>query len=210
MKIIDISVSVGKDTPLWPKALAPQFSKELSIEKGDTCNDSSLRIGLHTGTHIDAPLHFIKDGKSVEELPLDIFVGPALVVFLPDVKEITAENIEKLNIPENTERILFKTSNSNVWGTTSEFTKDYVGISVTGAEWLSKRNIKLIGVDYLSIAKFDEAVEVHRILLGKGIVLLEGINLSNVEAGMYTLSCLPIKYSDAEAAPVRAVLMDLT
>lgn len=164
-------------------------------------------MGLHTGTHIDAPLHFIDEGKSIDELRLEIFIGPALVVHLPRVKEITAADLDKLKIKKNITRILFKTSNSSLWGKGAQFKKDYVGLTVSAAKWLAKRNIKLVGVDYLSIAKFDEAVEVHKILLGKGMVLLEGINLSKVKPGIYQLMCLPIKFSNLEAAPVRAVLV---
>ncbi len=207
MKIIDISVPVDDSIPVWPKAARPDFPKFLSIEKGDVCNDSNIRMGMHTGTHIDAPKHFIKNGKSIDALPLQTFVGDSLVVELPNANEIGATELEKLNIPEQTQRILFKTKNSKLWGTTNEFTKNYVGISVSGAEWLAKRDMKLIGVDYLSIAKFDEAADVHRVLLEQGIALLEGISLQAVETGEYQLFCLPIKFIGLEAAPVRAILI---
>ncbi|HLP44239.1 MAG TPA: cyclase family protein [Candidatus Nanoarchaeia archaeon] len=207
MKIIDISVPVNDTIPVWPKAARPDFPKFLSMERGDVCNDSNIRMGMHTGTHIDAPLHFVKNGKSIDSLPLETFIGDVLVVELPDANEISAEQLDSLTIPENTERILFKTKNSKLWGATNEFAKDYVGISITGAEWLAKKSIKLIGVDYLSIAKYEEAADVHKILLGKGIALLEGINLSQVESGVYQLSCLPIKFTGLEAAPVRAILI---
>ncbi len=210
MKIIDISVPVDSATPLWPEAFGPHITPFLSMERGHVCNDSSLSFGLHTGTHVDAPLHFVKDGISVDKIPPETFIGPVLVVELPDAKEIGEKELSTINISETTERILFKTSNSKLWGTTSKFKDDYVGITKTGAEWLSKRNFKLIGVDYLSIAKFTEAVDVHQILLGRGIVLLEGINLTEAQPGEYQLSALPAKFTGLEAAPVRAVLVPLT
>ncbi len=209
MKIIDISVPVDENTPVWPTASAPQCISTFSIEKGHSANDSTIHMGLHTGTHIDAPLHFIRDGRSVGAMPLEIFAGPALVVHLPRVKEISAAELAKIKVPKNVTRILFKTSNSVLWGKKSQFKKDYVGLTADAAVWLSERNVGLIGVDYLSVAKFDDAVAVHKILLGKGVVLLEGIDLSKVKPGNYTLMCLPVKFSAMEAAPVRAVLTKL-
>lgn len=207
MKIIDISVSIDENVPVWPTASAPQCISTFSIGKGHSANDSSIHMGLHTGTHIDAPLHFIDKGKSIDELQLETFIGPALIVHLPRVKEITADDLDKLEIKKDVTRILFKTSNSSLWGSGSQFKKDYVGLTVSAAKWLVKRNIKLVGVDYLSIAKFEEAIEVHKILLGEGVALLEGINLSKVKPGIYQLICLPIRFANLEAAPVRAVLV---
>lgn len=206
MKIIDISVSIDENIPVWPTANPPQCKKTFSLDKGHSANDSTLRIGLHTGTHIDAPLHFIKNGKSVDKLPLDIFIGPVFVAHLPKAKEISTKELESLKIPKNVERILFKTTNSSLWVKREKFDKDYVGITVDGAQWLAKRKLRLIGVDYLSIAKYDEAIEVHQVLLGKGIILLEGIDLTKAKSGTYTLMCLPMKLANLEAAPVRAIL----
>lgn len=208
MKIIDISVSVDGNTPLWPKAKGPLFKKVYDIKMGLSANDTTIKMGVHTGTHIDAPLHFIKNGKSVGKLSLDVFIGPVFVVNLPKVKEITADNLEKLKIPKNTERILFRTSNSSLWRSGKKFRKNYVGLTESAAVWLAKTDVKLVGVDYISIAKFNETISVHKILLGKEIVLLEGLNLSEVKSGTYELICLPVKFSDLEAAPVRAVLIE--
>lgn len=209
MKIIDISVPIDKDTPVWPTASAPQCISTFSIEKGRPANDSTIHMSLHTGTHIDAPLHFIRGGRPVGAMSLETFAGPALVVHLPRVKEISVADLAKIKIPKNVTRILFKTSNSALWGKESQFKKDYVGLTADAAVWLSARNIGLIGVDYLSVAKFDDSVAVHKILLGKGVALLEGIDLSHVKPGNYTLMCLPVKFSAMEAAPVRAVLTKL-
>ncbi len=206
MKIIDISVAVDDKLPLWPNAITPQCTKHLSLDQGHVCNDSSIHFGLHAGTHIDAPLHFVSGGKSIDKMPLEIFVGPVFVAHLPKVKEISAVDLDKLKIPKHITRILFKTSNSVLWSKGSVFTKNYVGLTADAAQWLTKRKFILVGVDYLSIAKFDEAVAVHKILLGKEVALLEGINLSKVKPGMYQLMCFPIKIGGQEAAPVRAIL----
>lgn len=207
MKIIDISVPIDDKLPLWPNAITPQCTKHMSLDTGHVCNDSSIHFGLHAGTHIDAPLHFVRAGKSIDKMPLEIFTGPVFVAHLPKVKEISAADLEKLKISKNTTRILFKTSNSSLWSKGPVFEKNYVGLTESAAKWLVKRKIVLVGVDYLSIAKFDEAVQVHKILLGKGVALLEGINLNKVKSGLYQLVCFPIKIGEQEAAPVRAVLI---
>lgn len=206
--IIDISVPIDDKLPIWPNSPKPKFSKISSIRGGDSANDTEIKMSVHTGTHIDAPLHFIQNGKSVEKLDLKTFFGPVFVVYLPKIKEITSRDIRKLNLPKKTERILFKTENSNLWRKKiSKFNKNYVGLTVDAAEWLSKKGVKLVGIDYLSIAKFDEAEEVHKILLEKGIIILEGINLNKVKQGRYQLVCLPVKIAGLEASQTRAILI---
>ncbi|MBT4207188.1 cyclase family protein [Candidatus Woesearchaeota archaeon] len=210
MKIIDISVSIDDKLPLWPGSPLLQSSKILSIDKGDDVNETKIDMSVHTGTHIDAPLHFIQNGKSANSLPLDIFIGKVFVADVSETKEITADDIKKLDMPKGTSRILFKTSNSKLWEDgVREFQKDYVGVGESAAVWLADNNIKLVGVDYLSVTKFGNAKELHKILLNKQIVLLEGINLSNVESGEYKLVCLPLKIKGIEASPTRAVLISM-
>lgn len=207
MKFIDISVSVSKKLPLWPGNTPPLFEQVSNLKKGGTCNETFLHMNAHAGTHIDAPLHFIQDGDAIDKMDLSIFSGPAYVADFTSVKEITKTNLEKKNIPSHTTKLLFKTSNSELWGNETEFKKDYVGLTPDGAEWIAANNFDLVGNDYLSIAKFEDAVEVHNILLGKGIAVLEGINLSSVEEGEYELTCFPIKLAGIEAASTRAVLI---
>lgn len=209
MKIIDISVTVSDSTPLWPRTPRLKLNAHASMRHGDEANDTNIQINLHTGTHLDAPLHFVKQGKSIDRIPLDVFIGPVFVAYLPKIKKITADVLTSLSIPRSTTRILFKTDNSKRWRAKSpRFTKNYVGLDESGARWLATRGIKLVGVDYLSVAAFDEAGPVHRVLLKKNIVLLEGINLSGVASGRYQLICLPIKFKKTEAAFTRAVLVD--
>ena len=208
MKIIDISILIDDKLPLWPGSALLEVNKISSISKGDEVNETRVSMNMHTGTHIDAPLHFVKNGKAIDSLPLDIFIGSVFVAEIKDVKEITADDINKLDIPKETTRILFKTSNSKLWESgVQEFQKDYVGLDESAAKWLADNNIRLVRVDYLSVTKFDNATEIHKILLKNQIALLEGIDLSKVETGEYQLICLPLKIKDIEATPVRAVLV---
>jgi arylformamidase len=209
-KIIDISVGLEKGMPVWPDSHGIDFKQSSSLSRGDLANVVSISMDVHTGTHIENSLHFIKDGDSVDKINFDLLIGKTSVVCLPDVKVITALDLEKLDLSKNTKRLLFKTSNSNFWKQKErKFQKDYVGFDTSAASWIIKSNIKLIGIDYLSVAKFDEAVKVHQILLKNKIIILETLDLSNVGPGVYQLICLPLKFLRTEAAPVRAVLIPL-
>lgn len=208
MKIIDISVLVDDKITIWPGNKTPQIRKLSDMKKGNAHNETFLEMNAHTGTHIDAPLHFISNGQSIDQISPSIFIGPVFVVDFSSIKEITSKNLDKLKIPRGITRLLFKTSNSLLWNKKNmNFKRNYVGITSDAASWLSKRNIKLVGIDYLSIAKFDDIVSVHQILLGGNIAILEGVNLNEAKQGIYKLICLPIKISNVEAAPVRAVLV---
>jgi arylformamidase len=208
MRIIDISVLANDKITIWPGNTSPQIRRLSDMKKGDAYNETSLEMNVHTGTHIDAPLHFISKGVSIDKSPLDIFIGPAFVAYLPKVKEITVKDLGKLSLPKGIKRILFKTSNSLLWEKkVKKFKKDYVGLTADAASWLVKRGIKLVGMDYLSIAKFGEAVAVHKILLGNNVYIIESLNLTGVKPSTYELICLPLKIADSEAAPVRAVLL---
>lgn len=210
MKIHDISVTLSTQLPTWPgdpKIVIERFSK---MEEGAKANVSRLEMCVHAGTHIDAPYHFIADGGAVDSLPLDRFIGPALVVKLPDeVTKISRSVLEKLALPADCRRLLFKTSNSAGWARReSEFHSDYVALTNDGAVYLVARGIQVVGIDYLAISAFDQISATHRTLLGAGLVVIEGLDLSGVEAGTYTLVCLPLKLSGAEGAPARVVLLE--
>lgn len=212
MKIIDISTPIKKEMVVWPKSLKPGFKLVFSHKKGDLWTQNEINMDLHTGTHIDAPLHKIKSGAPIDKLKLETMIGPAFVAYLPKVKTITSEVLGNLKLPIRTNRLLFKTSNSDFSPKQRKsFQKKFVALTPDGAQWLADRKIKLIGNDYLSVGVFSstgkDQAEVHRILLKKGIVLLEGLNLSGVKSGVYQLFCLPIKLVGTEAAPVRAVLI---
>jgi arylformamidase len=210
MKIHDISVTLSPQVPTWPgdpKVVLERFSK---MEEGAKVNISRMELGVHTGTHIDAPYHFLADGVKVDSLPLEILIGSAQVVEFPkEVKRITAETLEKAEIPADCRRLLFKTSNSDLWARGEiEFQRDYVGLTNDGAEYLIARGIRLVGMDYLSVAAFDQLTPTHLTLLGAGVVVIESVDLSKVRAGAFTLICLPLKLGGAEGAPARAVLIE--
>jgi arylformamidase len=179
-----------------------------SIASGDNSNVSHIKMSCHTGTHVDAPDHFLNNGKTVEALSLDLLVGRAYVLHLPDVNLITASVLMQADIPPRTRRLLFKTRNSEYWEKgSSEFHTDFVGLSVDAAELLVDRNVKLVGIDYLSIAPYKMGTPVHTILLNAGMVVIEGLDLSQVSQGRYTLHCLPLKLGGADGAPTRAILV---
>jgi len=198
-KIIDISMPVKEGMVVWPNSIGP----DLKIKEGDLWTETEVNMNLHTATHIDAPLHRIQGGATIDEAPLDPFMGKALVIDLPEVKIITAKDLMGI---KGADRLLFKTSNSRLQQ--NKFNKHFVGLAPDAAQWLVDHKIKLVGNDYLSIAQFDKQPEVHEILLKNKVVILEGLNLSGVKPGVYQLICLPIKLVGTEAAPARAVLID--
>jgi arylformamidase len=179
------------------------------MDEGAHANVSHLSAGVHVGTHVDAPHHFLNDGRTVEQLPLDVLTGPCYVTQLPDgVEAITAETLDGISLPADTMRILFGTSNSRLWSRGEmEFQEDFVAVTEDGAEWLVNRDVKLVGVDYLSVAPFDDSIPTHQVLLGAGVVVVEGLDLSAVPRGFYDLYCLPLKLLGSDGAPARAILI---
>lgn len=206
--IFDISVPVSPDLVTWPGDPSVCIEKRASIALGDACNVSALDCGVHTGTHIDAPCHFIDGAKSIEDISLDICYGEAFVCEVEgDV--VSADAIHGV-IPKGVKRVLFKTSNSDLWSNpTHSFKKDFVALDESAVRYLLAIGIQLIGVDYLSVESFyaNEGNPVHRSLLEKQVVLLEGCNLSNIEQGYYHLSALPLGIVGADGAPCRAILV---
>ena len=209
MKIFDISLTISPDLPVWPGD--PKIELELveSINVGASVNVSRLCTGVHIGTHVDAPHHFMNDGRTVEQLPLDVLTGPCFVTQLPDgVEAITAEVLDGLGLPADITRILFGTSNSQFWVRgENEFQEGFVAITKDGAGWLVQRGVKLVGVDYLSVAPYLDSVTTHRKFLGAGVVVIEGLDLSVVPIGFYELYCLPLKLLGSDGAPARAILI---
>ena len=206
-ELIDISLPISAHSVVWPSAPRPRLERRLSIDRGDSVNDSNLFMNVHTGTHIDAPLHHIRDGKSVDEIQPDTLVGEAWVLDMGEHRRLTTHLLEQCWPSANVRRVLFKTKNSRLWGTSSEeFASDYSALAEDTGEWLVDRNVSLVGIDYLSIQLFGDSPTVHKVLLEAGVVLLEGLNLSNVVAGRYELMCLPLKLRGADGAPARAVL----
>ncbi len=206
-KIYDISVSISKDLPVWPGDPHVMLERVSKLEDGDEANVTFLKMSAHTGTHLDAPNHFLSDGITIDEIIPDVLIGPVQVVEIPEnCLSITSRIISEISLKPGIERILFKTINSTFWKKNTAFQKGFTAITADGAQSLVEKNLKLIGVDYLSIAPFDDTGTPHRIFLEAGVIILEGINLSHVPEGIYELLCLPIKIKGADGAPARAVL----
>lgn len=208
MTIHDISLTITPDLPVWPGDPPVRLSQPLHLERGDTYTLTRLDMGAHTGTHLDAPAHFIRGGATVESLDLETLIGPALVVDARGRGHLSAETLEALAIPAGVQRLLLRTDNSLRWQRDEQtFAEDFIAIAPSGAAWLAARGVKLVGIDYLSVAPFDDSASTHQILLGAGVVAVEGLNLSAIEPGDYQLICLPIKIGGADGAPCRAVLL---
>ncbi|MCX6054693.1 MAG: cyclase family protein [Chloroflexi bacterium] len=209
MRIIDITLNIRNGMVVWPGDDPVEIVRVSKIEEGANANVSSIRMGAHTGTHVDAPYHFVPDGSGVEQMPLEVLVGPVQVVEIPEsVRTLDAEELSKVHFLENIERVLFKTNNSNYWGEEgSNFQKQFVGITLDGAEFLVQKKIRLIGIDYLSIAPYHRSKPTHEMLLHTKTVIVEGLDLRNVTAGHYTLYCLPLKLEGADGAPARVILI---
>src|SRR5450432_3085377 len=207
---IDISVPLYTGMVHWPDNPPCGIERTMSIDSGDACNLSRLSMGVHTGTHMDAPLHFIRGGKSIDTLPFDATVGSARVLEISDPQAVKVAELEPYAIQPG-ERILFKTSNSTRAWKSDTFVEDFVYISHEAAQYLAEKQVQTVGVDYLSVGGYRvDGPETHHALLGAGIWVIEGLNLSGVQAGSYELICLPLKMMGAEGAPARAILRALT
>lgn len=209
MKIYDVTVAISEGVPIWEGDPPAVVRGERALSTGDGANVSSLCFGAHTGTHVDAPNHFIDGTRRVDELDLTKLVGPCRVVEIaPDVIAVELSHLPRL---DGVERLILKTRNSEFWSTPEEgFRKDFTYITLATARLLADAGIKLIGIDYLSIeAPGSEGHPVHVTLLEKEIVILEGLDLREVPAGNYELACLPLKYvgGTGDGAPARTVLI---
>jgi arylformamidase len=210
MKIHDISLTIAPGMPVWPGDMEVWLQRVKTIEEGEDDNLSQIKMGVHTGTHMDAPYHFVKDGIKIDALPLETLIGDCQVVGVDEsVDLVTADVLKDAKVNPNIPRILIKTRNSRHWKSASHtFDRDFVGISVDGARALVDLGMRLVGLDYLSVAPFSMGKPVHDVFLQAGLVLLEGADLSKVEPGVYTLIALPLKLAATEGAPVRAVLIE--
>lgn len=209
-RIHDITVPFRADGPLWPGDPAPRVTLMKSQEGGYRCNVTRLDTGVHFGTHLDAPCHFIEGGKGVDELDLSVLVGPCTVAEIPGVREIGPDHLAALDLGPDVTRLLLRTRNSALWDNPAHaFEKDFAAITAEAAQWVVDRGIRLIGIDYLSIQLFADAVSTtHLVLLGAEVIIVEGLDLRAVSPGDYHLACLPMKLAGADGAPVRAILME--
>jgi arylformamidase len=208
MRVYDVTLTISPDLPTWPGDPKLGLERVEKIEDGGQSNVTWLSMSAHMGTHVDAPYHYLSDGMTIEKMAIKALIGRAYVLHLPDVDRITPEIIEEASIPPRTRRVLFRTRNSEFWARKElDFQRDYVAITAEGAEYLVDKGVKLVGIDYLSIAPFEHTRLTHEIFLNAGVIIVEGLDLSGVAQGRYTLYCLPLKLSGADAAPARAVLI---
>jgi arylformamidase len=208
MTIYDITLPITEETITWPGHPAVVIEKPFHLERGDHATITSLCTGLHNGTHVDAPCHFLSGGSGIEALPLEVLIGPAQVVEVGDAQAISAGVLETLRVADTTERLIFHTSNSRFWERGEErFQEDYVALTADGAQWLVDHGVRLVGTDYHSVAPFGDTAPVHRILLAADVVLLETLDMTGVPAGFYQLVCLPLNVVGSDGAPARAVLI---
>ncbi|MGI8545000.1 MAG: cyclase family protein [Aridibacter sp.] len=211
MKIYDVSVPISEKTPVYEGDPSVEIELKLSMKKGDNANVSQICMGVHTGTHVDAPNHFIEGTKKIIDLDLNTLIGKCRVVELSDdIMSIEHEHIENL---ENVERLLFKTRNSEFWNDFDQgFRKDFTYISHEAAKTIVEKAIKLVGIDYLSVEAFDaDSPETHRTLLSNEVIIIEGLDLREVSAGDYELICLPMKIASSagDGSPSRTVLREI-
>lgn len=208
MGLYDISVPIRQGMPVWPGDPKVRVRKALALARGDPANVSALSLGAHTGTHVDAPSHFLADGVSVDRIPLELCVGPARVVEVPAPVAIGPADLAPLPV-RGCARLLLKTRNSALWQREG-FQEDFVYVTEEGAFFLVGAGVRLLGVDYLSVEGYGvEGAPAHLALLRAGAFLLEGLDLSAVPPGDYELLCLPLRLVGADGAPARALLRSL-
>lgn len=210
MPIYDVSVRLSETTPTYPGDPGIEIKNWKSLANGDSANVSLLHMGAHSGTHVDAPAHFIEGAGRVESLPLEALIGEAQLVDVPENITTIDASFAGTHCQPGRERILFKTRNSNFWsGEKPVFHADFTHLDLGAAEYLVSQGAKLVGIDYLSIEQFKSKThETHLALLSKGVVILEGLDLREVGAGIYELICLPLRIAggSGDGSPVRAVL----
>lgn len=213
MKIYDVSVPLSSALPTYPGDPGIKIEAWGTIEHGDNANVSFAHLGLHSGTHVDAPAHFIEGGSKVSSMPLESLIGEAVVVEVPVGMRVIDANFVETHCTGAPERILFKTRNSAFWNNPQDgFREDYTYIHPDAARFLADSEVKLVGIDYLSVEQFQsEKFETHLALLSKGVVILEGLDLREVPRGTYELICLPLKIDEGsgDGAPARVVLRTL-
>jgi arylformamidase len=207
---IDVSVTVRHGMPHWPDNPPIVLERAMDIGRGDECNVSHLAMGVHTGTHMDGPVHFIHGAAGLDAMPLTATMGEARVIRIADAHLVTVDELRPHRLQRG-ERILLRTLNSDRCWQIDTFVEDFVSISHPAAEYLAECGIQTLGIDYLSVGGYlDDGAMIHRTLLEAGIWIIEGLDLSAVEPGRYELICLPVKLHDSDGAPARAIVRPLS
>jgi arylformamidase len=205
MKLIDVSVPLDANVPTYPGNTPYSLEPIKRIARGDSSNVSTIHLSAHSGTHVDAPRHFFDSGTGAEALPLEMLIGRARVIEVSTRKGIGAEDLAAAHLAEDA-RVLIKTSNSRLWGS-PEFHPDFIGVTESGAQYLVDHGMKVVGVDYLSVEEFKKpGAPAHHVLLGGGVIVIEGLNLRDVDPGVYEMFCLPLALVGSDGAPARVVL----
>jgi arylformamidase len=205
MKLLDVTVPLDAALASYPGNTPYSLEPIKRIARGDSSNVSTLHMSAHSGTHVDAPRHFFDQGPGAEGLPLEMLCGRARVIELTTRKAITADDLAQRDLSEDV-RVLIKTHNSRLWGS-PEFHTDFIGVAESGARYLVEHGIKVVGVDYLSVEAFKTpGAPAHHVLLGGGTIVIEGLNLRDIEPGIYELLCLPLLAVGSDGAPARVVL----
>ena len=211
MDWIDVTYPIKVGMPYWPGQPPVSLERVSDMQKGDGANVSVLKLSLHTGTHMDAPLHFLKKDKDITHAPLEAMFGSLQIAYMPGVDTIHKEDVEKFEQRSgklNGGHLFFKTDNSKRDWLNEPFNEDYVAVASDAAQYLADK-ITLVGVDYLSVAPFNDITPTHQILLGAGVWVIEGLDLRGVEEGHYEVVALPLKISGGEASPVRVLVRKL-
>lgn len=208
MIIKDITLPIEPDMPVWPGDDRVQLFRRQKLEDGDSSNVSFLSLSVHTGTHIDAPIHFLLNGKTVDQIPMDYLIGETQVVEISSgVEQIDVHLLNQLGIYQEVKRVLFKTDNSHIWEQDQkQFQEDFIAVEEDAAAWLVEKGIITVGIDYLSIAPYTQSRPTHETLLKAGVLIIEGLDLSDVKPGMWKMFCLPLKLSGSDGAPARVIL----
>ena len=205
-KWIDISVALTDNMVSWPDDPPVRIERIEDLERGDRHTLSLLSMSSHSGTHLDAPAHFIRSGLAVDKISFENLMGTARVVEVSDTESVKPEDLKASAIRKG-DRILIKTRNSDLWGNKKTFDMGFVYLTVETAIYLVEHRVSLVGVDYVSVGSGGEdGSEVHRILLGAGITIIEGLDLSYVGPGKYDLICLPLRIQNGDGAPARVIV----
>ena len=209
-RIYDISVALRTGGLVYPGNPAISVTPQQAISQGAGANVSRIDMGSHTGTHVDAPKHFFDDGAGVDALSLDVLTGPCRLLVFPDAVMSIGETELRAHDLTGVSRVLLKTRNS-AWlaSGSTEFHTDYTYVAPDGAEYLAAIGVTLVGVDYLSVEQFHSGHHrTHRTLLERGIIIVEGLQLTEPPAGSYELYCLPVNFAGLDGAPCRAILVE--
>jgi arylformamidase len=205
-RLVDVSVLLAPGIATYPGNPEFEITPVKRIASGDSSNNSRLVMGTHTGTHVDAPRHFFDDRPGVDTLPLDLLIGRARVIDLPHRGGITEAHLAAAGLREDL-RVLLRTPNSALWNTADGFHPEYTYLTEGGARFLVDQGVKVVGIDYLSVEQFHKpGAPAHHALLGSGVVIIEGLNLSEADPGRYEMYCLPLRIAGADGAPARVVL----